>query len=74
MIQQKNGKATPSVAASLIERLPEEGNPQRSREERVAKNVLYITYAGTWGTSPILDVPLTSLLSRRGPTQLALTL
>ena len=76
MIQQKNGKASPSVAASLIERLPEEGDPQRFREERVAKNVLYITYAGTWGTSPILDsdVPLTSLLARRGPTQLALTL
>ena len=51
MVLQKNGKNTPSVAASLIERLPDE-DPQRSREERVAKNVLFIAYAGTsrWST------------------------
>ena len=47
MILQKNGKATPSVAASLIERLPDEGDPQRSRKERIAKNVAFIIYAGT---------------------------
>ena len=46
MILQKNGEATPSVAASLIERLPDEGDPQRSREEKVAKNVVFIAYAG----------------------------
>jgi hypothetical protein len=38
----------PSVAASLIERLPEEGDPQRSEEERIAKNVGFIAYGGTW--------------------------
>jgi hypothetical protein len=47
MILQKNGKATPSVAASLIERLPDEGDPQRFSEERVAKNVGFVAYAGT---------------------------
>ena len=47
MILQKNGKATPSVAASLIERLPDD--PQRS-EEMIAKNVVFIAYAGTWCT------------------------
>jgi hypothetical protein len=47
MILQKNGKATPSVAASLIERLPDEGDPQRFSEERIAKDVAWVTYAGT---------------------------
>ena len=47
MILQKNGKATPSVASNLIEHLPDEGDPQRSSEERVAKDVLFIAYAGT---------------------------
>ena len=47
MILQKKGKATPSVAASLIKRLPDVGDPQRSREERVAKDVAFIAYAGT---------------------------
>ena len=47
MILQENGKATPSVAASIIERLPEEGDPQRSREETIAKGVLLVAYAGT---------------------------
>ena len=46
MILQKNGKATPSVIANLIERLPDEGDPRRSREERIAKNVGFIVYAG----------------------------
>ena len=35
------------MAASLIERLPDEGDPQRSREETIAKNVAFVTYAGT---------------------------
>jgi hypothetical protein len=47
---QKNGKATPSVAASLIESLPDEGDPQRSEEEKIAKNVAWIVYAGAWFT------------------------
>ena len=46
MILQKIGKAMPSVAASLIERLPDEGDPQRSREEKVAKDVAFIAYGG----------------------------
>jgi len=43
--QLKNGKATPSVAANLIERLPDMGDPQRFTEERVAKNVAFVAYA-----------------------------
>ena len=49
-ILQKNQKATPSVAASLIERLPDEGDPQRSKEETIARNVTFVAYAGTWCT------------------------
>ena len=48
MFMQKNGKATPSVAASLIERLPDEGDPKRSEEERIAKDVAWVVYAGAW--------------------------
>jgi hypothetical protein len=47
MILQENGNATPSVVASLIERLPDKGDPQRSTEEKVAKNVAFVAYAGT---------------------------
>jgi hypothetical protein len=74
MILQIDGKATPSVAASLIERLPDEGDPQRSREERVAKDVVFVAYIGAWYTWPIFDVPLTSLSPLRGLSQLVLTL
>jgi hypothetical protein len=48
---QRNGKATPSVAASLIENLPDEGDPQRSVEERIARGVAWIVYVGTWFTT-----------------------
>jgi hypothetical protein len=47
MILQENGNATPSMAASLIEHLPDNGDPQRSSEERVAKNVVFVAYGGT---------------------------
>ena len=40
----------PSVAASFIERLPDEGDPQRSREEKIAKNVVFVAYAGVVST------------------------
>ena len=50
MIPQKDGKATPSVAASLIELLPDEGDPQRSSEESIAKDVAFVIYAGAWCT------------------------
>ena len=62
------------MAASLIERLPDEGDPQRFDEERIAKGVGYIAYLGTWYAWPILDVLLTSLSPPRGPSQVALTL
>jgi hypothetical protein len=47
MILQKNRKATPSMVASLIERLPDDDDPQRSSEETIAKNVGFVAYAGT---------------------------
>ena len=62
---QKSGKATPSVAASLIERLPVDGDPQRIMEENFAQNVLFAAYVGMWCyTCAILGPPPTLLLSR----------
>jgi len=48
VILQKIGKAAPSVAATLIERLPDEDDPQRPMEERVAQDVAGVVYAGLW--------------------------
>ena len=45
MILQKIGKATPSVAATLIECHPDEGDSQQSS---FAKNVAFTAYLGTW--------------------------
>jgi len=44
--QVKTGKATPSVAASLIERLPTEDDPERPMEEKLAEDVVFVAYAG----------------------------
>ena len=46
VVSQKFGKALPSVAATLIERLPDEDDPQRPMEEKIAQNVTAIAYAG----------------------------
>jgi hypothetical protein len=37
------------VIATLIDRLPDEpeGDPQRSREEMIARNVVFAAYVGT---------------------------
>ena len=48
MIPQKNGTAMPSVAASLIEHLPAEDDPQRPTEEQLAQDMVFSAYAGTW--------------------------
>ena len=48
MILQKFGRATPSVAATLIEQLPDEDDPQRIMEEKIAQNVAAISYSGLW--------------------------
>ena len=48
MILQKHGKAVPSVAASLIEHLPHEDDPQRPMEEKIARNVAAVAYIGVW--------------------------
>ena len=43
---QKNGKAVPSIAASFIERLPDEDDPQRPMKEKLAQEVAASIYAG----------------------------
>ena len=43
---QKNGKAAPSVAATLIERLPDDDDPKRPMEEKIAQNVAAVAYIG----------------------------
>ena len=48
ILLQKTGNATPSVVATLIERLPDEDDPQRPIEEKVAQNVAAIAYIGLW--------------------------
>ena len=65
MILQKNGNAMPSVAESLIKRLPEEGDPQRSRDETIAKGVLLVAYAGTWYCC-IVSSPADFFIASRG--------
>ena len=73
MILQKNGKTTPSLVASIIERLPDEGDPQRSREETIAKNVAWVVYAGSWWYIANLRRP-SDFLSSVGRSQVALIL
>jgi hypothetical protein len=48
VIPQKIGRAAPSVAATLIEGLPDENDPQRPVEEKIARNVAAISYIGLW--------------------------
>ena len=60
VILQKIGKAVPSIAAALIERLPDENDPQRPMDEKVAQNVSALAYIGLWWCR-ILDDPLTIL-------------
>ena len=43
---QAKGTATPSVAATLIERLPDESDSRRAEEETIAKDVVAVAYAG----------------------------
>ena len=45
---QQNGNTTPSVAASLIQRLPDENDPQRPMEEKIVQNVAASAFAGQW--------------------------
>ena len=48
MILQKVGRVTPSIAATLIEGLPDEGDPKRPIEEKIAQNVAALAYVGLW--------------------------
>jgi len=40
------GTATPSVATTLIENLPDKSDPRRAEEVIIAKNVAAIAYVG----------------------------
>lgn len=44
---QKKGTAVPCLASTLIEMLPEEGDPLREEERKVAMNTCAVTYVGT---------------------------
>ena len=46
VILQKIGRAAPSIAATLIERLPDEDDPQQTMEVKIAQNVAAIAYIG----------------------------
>ena len=46
VILQKIGRAAPSIASTLIERLPDENDPQRLLEEKIAKDVAVLAYIG----------------------------
>ena len=51
VVLQKIGRAAPSVAATLIERLPvndEDDDLQRPMEEKIAQDVAIIVYIGLW--------------------------
>jgi hypothetical protein len=55
VILQEIGRAAPSVAATLIERLPDEGDPQRAMEEKIAQNVATTAYLGSWSCQCIVN-------------------
>ena len=48
VLQQKNGNTAPFIAADLIERLPDEGDPQQAMEEKVAQDMLATSLLGRW--------------------------
>ena len=43
---QKNGTAVPSVAAGLIEKLPDETDPRWAEEVKIAQDTAAVAYAG----------------------------
>ena len=55
VILQKIGGAVPSVAATLIERLPDEDDSQRPMEEKIAQNVSTAAYIGLWSCKCIVN-------------------
>ena len=55
VILQKIGSAAPLVAAALIERLPDEDDPQRPMEEKIAQNVAAVAYIGLWSYEWIVN-------------------
>jgi len=44
--EQREGTAEPSVAANLIEKLPDETSPNRTEEEETARNACAVAFAG----------------------------
>lgn len=48
---QRQGTAAPSVAATLIEALPNDNDERRAEEETVAKDVMALSYVGKIGST-----------------------
>ena len=46
IILQKNGKAEPSMAVTLIDRLPHKDDPRRPMEKKLAQDVAVVSYLG----------------------------
>ena len=63
IILQKNGSATPSMAATLIEQLPNEDDPQRPMEENISQNVAAIAYIGLWSCKSWMNHTLNYFMS-----------
>jgi hypothetical protein len=53
---QERGQAAPSVAATLIERLPHENDPRRLMEEKLAQGVATVSYLGVWWSRSIVYI------------------
>jgi len=45
-LSKAKGTAAPSVAVTLIEKLPEESDPRRAEEDEIAKNIAAVAYVG----------------------------
>ena len=51
IILQKNGNATPSMAARLIERLPDQDDPRRPAEEKLVQDVVVVSFIGRYNVN-----------------------
>ena len=55
ILRQKNGNAAPSMASGLIQRLPDESDPQRPMEEEIAQDVPAMSFVGRWCCKCLMD-------------------
>lgn len=52
LLAQRNGTAAPSIAASLIEALPDENTAERNEEEQIAVSTAATAFIGKETTHP----------------------